>query len=173
MIPDIERKDYQAPQPADTSAPLQNLSKSSWWMIVVGIVGLSLLIILAAFIYQRVSSPYTPVLHAYMKHMAAKDAKGAYEYFAPTAREHVPFARIEGLLEGRSFSTFDGYQSLKVTSSEVSHNPGGIPEVVASVSGTIHYAGGYESMFRAALAQAEQGWMLYTMNIQVPAQPVK
>ncbi len=112
------------------------------------------------------------VLDQFMSAMAEQDTERAYELFSARARRNLTQADVESLLTGNNFVLFDGYRRLKVEAINLSvgfdTGPDGPQGTVASVQGTIDYAGGITGTFDAVLEQDEGQWRVYGINVSVP-----
>jgi len=114
----------------------------------------------------------TPVLDQFMQAMVARDSNRAYALFATRAQRQTALADLTQLYTGPNYVLFDGYQSLKIEStnitSGVNTNPDVPQGVVATVTGTISYSGQVTGSFRATLEKEAGVWRLDAINITVP-----
>lgn len=114
----------------------------------------------------------TPVLDQFMQAMVSRDVNGAYALFSTRAQRQTPITDVETMFEGANYVLFEGYQSLTIESTNLSTNVNTDQDVpqgqVATVSGTITYAGDITGSFRATLEKEGGAWRLHAINITVP-----
>lgn len=122
-------------------------------------------------------APIEAVLDSYLRSMANKDADSAYILFSPRAQRQVPVSQIQDLLEGNNYAIFEGYQSLSVSSLNISAAANTNPDVaqgtVAKVSGSIKYGGGFQGSFNGTLEKVDGQWMIHVINVTVPPDKIK
>jgi hypothetical protein len=159
-------------------------SKNIW--IIVGIVVVVLcLCSIACFALFGTSmykvytekAPVELVLDNYMRHMANKDAEGAYALLSPRAQRQIPISEVENLLEGNNYILFEGYQSLLVINLNISAtantNPNLPQGTVANVTGTIMFEGNIQGSFNGVLEKVDGTWMIDSMFVTVPPDKIK
>jgi hypothetical protein len=114
------------------------------------------------------------VLDSYMQLMQARDAQSAYDLFSPFARQQISLSDIQGMLVGRSYSIFEGYQSLSVQSlnSGITMNSSdNMPQgTVANVMGIVTYDGGIQGNLSATLDKVDGTWHIVMIYVGVPSE---
>jgi hypothetical protein len=103
------------------------------------------------------------VIAQFMTAMLKKDIASAAGLF-PTGSEAEIGPQLEGLLNTQ-FYLFDGYQSISVTSINVSTEQG---QTTAELEGAVTYAGEVKGNFQASFVKEGDIWKLTNINITVP-----
>jgi len=164
---------------APTRAPLPRSRRNLLIIISVIAVAICACVGIGAFTIGRgilgsvtEQSTITPVLDQCMQAIVARDSNRAYALFATRAQRQTAIADVATLFAGPNYVLFEGYQSLKIEStnitSSVNTNPDVPQGVVATVTGTISYSGQVTGSFRATLEQEARVWRLDAINITVP-----
>lgn len=169
---------------ASLPASPQKSSKKTWIIVggIVIVVGLCLVACFAIFgtgmykVYTE-KAPIESVLDSYMRYMADKDAEGAYALFAPRAQRQIPISDVQEMLEGNNYVLFEGYQSLSVSSLNISAVTNSNPDVpqgtVAKVAGSITYEGEIQGTFNAVLEKVGEAWRVDSLHVSVPPSKIE
>jgi hypothetical protein len=170
--------------PLDAHPP-RTKSRRTLWIILGSLSGLFVLcIVLAALVIGRnilsistEQASITPVIDRFMHAMTQHDAQAAYRLFSSRAQRQTPLADLSTLLDGPNSVLFDGYQSVTIDStnltSAVNTNPDVPQGSVATVNGTVTYAGSVTGSFRATLEKEDGDWRLFFINVTVPPSKIQ
>ncbi len=169
------------PTPVDIPSPATLPRSRRTLLIIISLlsVGICACVGIGAFTIGRgilgistEQATITPILNEFMQAIVARDADRAYRLFSTRAQRQTPIADIEALTTGPNYVLFDGYQSLKIDSTNISTVANTDPDVpqglVATVSGSITYTGNVQGSFRGTLEKENGTWRLHAINITVP-----
>ena len=163
-----------------SSFPSASRSQRTLVMVVSALALVLLLCIgLGVFVLSRnlvgvskAQADISPLLDTFMQAMVAHDTDRAYQLFSTRAQHHIALRDIEALHTGANYVLFDGYQSLSTTTTSIStiaNTDPTIPQgIVATVSGTVLYAGDIHGTFQATLEKEQDTWRLDRIDITVP-----
>jgi hypothetical protein len=127
-------------------------------LLIVTVLGLAL-----AGCSAMTNTEQGKVVTQFMTAMLGKDVATASGLF-PTGSEAEIGPQLEGLLASQ-FYLFEGYQSISVTSINVSTQEG---QTTAELEGNVTYAGNVKGTFQASLVKEDEAWKLTNININVP-----
>jgi hypothetical protein len=165
--------------------PPRAKSRRTLWIILGSVSGIFLLcIVLAVVVIARnilsvstEQAAITPIIDRFMHAMTQHDAQAAYQLFSSRAQRQTPLADLSTLLDGPNYVLFDGYQSVTVDTtnltSAVNTNPDVPQGSVATVNGTVTYAGSVTGSFRATLEKEDGDWRLFFINVTVPPSKIQ
>jgi hypothetical protein len=151
------------------------------WLIIIAVVavgicacvGVGVLTLGRTFMgINQEQAAIAPVIDAFMQAIQARDTNRAYQLFSTRAQRQTAIVDLEALTTEPNYVLFDGYQSAIIDStnlSTIANIDPNLPQgIVATVNGTITYAGGIEGTFRATLEKENNVWRLHAINITVP-----
>jgi hypothetical protein len=107
-------------------------------------------------------------LETYMEAMRSRDTARAYEMLSDHARQTTTQADLDALTQGTNYAVFAGYQSLKITTTQINSQFNTDPRTRAEVSGTIRYEDGTEGNFSASMEKYGKHWFVYSVRITIP-----
>jgi hypothetical protein len=140
--------------------------KHRWKNQTTGTIAPGVLLILALLLAAcsaMTNSEQGKIVTQFMTAMLNKDIPTASALF-PTGSEAEIGPQLEGLI-GTQFYLFEGYQSITVTSINVSTEGG---QTSATLEGNVAYAGELTGSFQAAFVKEGDAWKLANINITVP-----
>jgi hypothetical protein len=141
---------------------MKNKTRVDWPGRLI-LIGAILLALSMAACSAMTNSAQGKVVAQFMSAMLAKDVAAATGLF-PTGSEAEMQPQLQGLLSNQ-FYLFDGYQSISVTSINVSTSGG---TTTADVEGSVSYTGGVKGSFTASFVKEGEAWKLTNININVP-----
>ena len=116
------------------------------------------------------------VLERFMRRMADKDATSAYALFSSRAKRNIVAAELERMDRDANYVLFDGYRDVEITAmtvrTSVNTNPNVPQGIVADVSATVSYSGGFTGKLQAVLEKEHGAWMVDVFNVTVPPEKV-
>lgn len=108
-------------------------------------------------------------LHQFMTHMENKQIPSAYALFSARAQGLVPRSQLQDAVNGPMYAHYEDYEQISITfvnvTSTVDSNRSKPQGTVASVRGTVSYAGGVQGTFGATLEREEGQWRLHVINV--------
>jgi len=181
----IQQENPPAPPLPDSISPRTQKSNKNIWIIAAVVIGILCLcsivcvVVFGASMYKIYTekAPVESVLDTYMRHMADKDADGAYALFSPRSQRQIPISKVQELLEGKNYFLFEGYQSLSVSNLNISAVANTNPDIpqgtVAKVTGVITFEGKIQGTFNGILEKVGDKWMIDSMHVSVPPSKIK
>ena len=115
-------------------------------------------------------------LERLMRRMADKDPASAYALFSSRAKRNLPVAELERMDRDANYALFEGYRDVEITGmtvrTAVNTNPNVPQGIVAEVSATVSYAGGFSGSLQAVLEKEHGSWTFDSFNVTVPPEKV-
>lgn len=111
-------------------------------------------------------------LDQFMRTMESKDVDRAYAMFSTRAKRNIDKSQLEDMVDGLSFSIFQGYQEIQITNfylnSVMNSNPDQAQGQVAEIEAIVIYANGFEGNLTATLEKEDGVWRMFDFNLVVP-----
>ncbi len=162
--------------PVSSAHPWASQRKKSHRGLWIFLGGLGVLAILAIVIFivamggvNKEVGPTKAVLDEFARHLADRDVQAAYAHCSPDFKAQIPISSLESVISGEGYKYIQGYQSLAITSFNVTWYPNA---TIAKVEGATKYIDGTGAI-TATLQKIGDTWMIAEFNFRknIPTTP--